>query len=91
MLSPLDTSGEKPYEEFVGEGECACEIQMRNLRAVSYVAAPPGAVAVLLAELERLIVDADAPISKSAIAALLAAVVPQFRHVETGKSLDQRM
>ncbi len=91
MVSPLDTSGEKAYEEFVGDGETALEIQMRELLAVSYVPAPKGAVAALLAELERLIVDAATPISKSDIAALLAAVVPQFRHVETGKSLDQRM
>jgi FlaA1/EpsC-like NDP-sugar epimerase len=91
LLAPLDTSGEKPYEEFLGENETAVEIGMRELLAIRYVPAPQGAVAKLIEELERYVAHPDVPVDKSTIVARLAAAVPQFHHVETGKTLDHRM
>jgi len=91
LLAPLDTSGEKPYEEFLGENETAIEIGMKELLAIPYVPAPEGTVATLIGELERYVANADLSVDKSAIVACLAAAVPQFHHVETGKTLDHRM
>jgi FlaA1/EpsC-like NDP-sugar epimerase len=91
LLAPLDTSGEKPYEEFLGENETAVEIGMRQLLAIHYLPAPRGTVATLIAELERYVANADVPVDKATIVARLAAAVPQFHHVETGKTLDHRM
>ncbi|MFZ1936099.1 MAG: polysaccharide biosynthesis protein [Thermoguttaceae bacterium] len=91
LLAPLDTSGEKPYEEFLGENETAVEIGMSQLLAIPYVPAPRGTVATLIEELERYVANARVPADKAAIVARLAAAVPQFHHVETGKTLDQRM
>ena len=91
LLAPLDTSGEKPYEEFLGENETAVEIGMSQLLAIPYVPVPRGTVATLIEELERYVANARVPADKAAIVARLAAAVPQFHHVETGKTLDQRM
>jgi FlaA1/EpsC-like NDP-sugar epimerase len=91
LLAPLDTSGEKPYEEFLGEDETAIEIGMRELRAIPYVPAPKGSVAALIGELERYVANPGLPVDKSTIVKRLAAAVPQFHHVETGKTLDHRM
>ncbi len=91
VLTPLDTSGEKPFEEFVGAGEVAVEIGLPHLVAVPYKGlADPQSMVHVLAELERLVADPARPTSKEDIVALLAPVVPEFAHVETGKRLDDR-
>ena len=37
LLTPLDTSGEKPYEEFVGQGEHAVPCGLETLLAMGHV------------------------------------------------------
>jgi FlaA1/EpsC-like NDP-sugar epimerase len=91
LLAPLDTTGEKPYEEFLGEGETPVEIGMSQLLAAPYVPAPRGAIAALIAQLERYVADPCLAVDKATIVASLAAIVPQFHHRETGKNLDHRM
>ncbi len=36
LLTPLDTAGEKPYEEFVGEGERAIDIGLSTLAGIRH-------------------------------------------------------
>jgi FlaA1/EpsC-like NDP-sugar epimerase len=91
VLTALDTSGEKPYEEFVGAGESAVEIGMDRLRAVPYRRGAAGAVAALLSRLEAALTDVAVPLDKQDIVGWIGEVVPEFRHVETGRSLDDRM
>jgi FlaA1/EpsC-like NDP-sugar epimerase len=89
LLTPLDTSGEKPYEEFVGKGEAAHEIGMSGLLAVRHLATRADAAFV-----ERLASLIDNPASSSAKAGIvtaIASVVPNLQHIETDKNLDQRM
>jgi hypothetical protein len=66
-------------------------VGLSELLAIPYVPAPQGTVAKLIEELERCIATPDVPVDKSAIVARLAAAVPQFHHIETGKTLDNRM
>jgi FlaA1/EpsC-like NDP-sugar epimerase len=91
VVTTLDTSGEKAFEEFVGDGERSVEIGMRRLEAVPYSAAPEGVLPRILCRAEQLVSDPKARVSKEAIVAILAEAVPEFRHVETGKSLDARL
>jgi len=91
LRTPLDTSGEKPYEEFVGPGEQAVEAGMVNLWGVPYGPAPAGAVARFLAEAEQLVGQSDRAVSKEQIVATISTVVPEFHHLERGKNLDARM
>ena len=90
LLTRLDTCGEKPYEEFVAGDESAVEVGMRELLAVLYSPAPAGSVLTLLESLEnarggRSVTD------KQCLVRALSGVIPTFRHVETGKNLDERM
>lgn len=91
LVTPLDTSGEKPYEEFIGEDESGVEIGLDNLLAVTYAPAPQGSLPPFLTNIERLVSGADAQAEKAAVIAWIASVVPAFQHIETGRHLDQRM
>jgi FlaA1/EpsC-like NDP-sugar epimerase len=89
LLTELDTSGEKPYEEFVAADESPVATPFLALNALQYVP-PPHSLDEALAYLEAIASDATRPAEKSDIARQLSLVVPGFRHVETGRSLDDR-
>ena len=91
LLTPLDTSGEKPYEEFVGSHERSIEIGMKDLLAVPYCPAPSGAVAAFLDKAQRLVADLEASVTKEMIIEAVSEVVPELHHIERGKGLDGRM
>ena len=91
LLTPLDTSGEKPYEEFIGEGEKAINIGMDSLLGIQYLPAPQGTIRPVLKKLEDLISQVNTPETKENIVLLLSSVLPQMRHIETGKNLDDQM
>lgn len=89
LLTPLDTSGEKPFEEFLGEGEASTEIGFNALLGIRHL--PSRAFETHLFEkLERLVGSLELH-RKSEIIGLIAEAIPTFKHVETGRSLDQRM
>jgi hypothetical protein len=48
-------------------------------------------VAALLSRLEAALTDVAVPLDKQDIVGWIGEVVPEFRHVETGRSLDDRM
>ncbi|HLG83146.1 MAG TPA: polysaccharide biosynthesis protein [Bradyrhizobium sp.] len=89
LLTPLDTSGEKPYEEFVAADETPVPTNFAALSALRYVP-PPILLEPALAFLDEIVSDASMKLEKSDIARHVASVVPGFRHVETGRSLDDR-
>jgi FlaA1/EpsC-like NDP-sugar epimerase len=85
-----ETSGEKSFEEFYTSDE---ELDLERFEALGVVR---GATANDLASirstvdgLRALFALPDLP--KGAIVDMLATLVPTFNHVETGKSLDQKM
>lgn len=91
LLTPLDTSGEKPYEEFVGQGESIVDLPgLAALRGVPYLPANSGSVLAFIRHVEQVMDALQAP-EKAALVAAMERVVPQMRHVETGKSLDSRV
>lgn len=85
-----DTSGEKPYEEFYTSAE---SVDLGRFRALGVIrASPPLPLADLhaaLSDLETRFLRTE--FEKADIIAALSAVIPGFRHLETGKSLDNRM
>jgi hypothetical protein len=91
VLTKLDTTGEKPYEEFVGAGEEVREIGMDRILAVRYQATTPRAITRFISQVEAALTDIAAPIDKQDLIAWISEVIPQFRHVETGQTLDDRM
>jgi len=91
LMTALDTAGEKPYEEFVSTGEVASEIGLQALCAVRHDGPPARELDAVLEFLERAVSDAHVPLSKAEVVAALAKVIPGFEHVETGRSLDDRI
>jgi FlaA1/EpsC-like NDP-sugar epimerase len=89
LLTPLDTAGEKPYEEFVGEGEQLVDVGMRSLRGIAHRANP--SLDALLEMLADLVDDPRRHVDKARLVELVCAAVPAMRHRETGASLDARM
>jgi FlaA1/EpsC-like NDP-sugar epimerase len=89
LLTPRDTSGEKSYEEFVGEGETAIDIGMKAIRAFCHV--PSRAIdSKLFDRISVLIDDAQRPANMNRIVEELSQALASFCHVDTGKNLDQR-
>ena len=89
LLTPLDTSGEKPYEEFVATDEAPASSQFAALGAVRYV--PPSIpLEPAMMFLEQITSSATLKLDKSDIARHVASIVPGFKHVETGRNLDDR-
>lgn len=91
LLTPLDTSGEKPYEEFLGRGESAIELGLPNLLGVRCANTDPRAVKHFLAWLAPLVSGDGASPDKSELVTAIRSVVPEFEHVETNRQLDHRM
>jgi len=89
LLTPLDTSGEKPYEEFVGDGEETREKGLRSLLAV--VHRPSGLSEPDLKKLGDIVSQPKISVTKPQLADLIGDLIPNFRHVETGRSLDARI
>lgn len=90
LLTPLDTSGEKPYEEFLGRGEQEVDIGLASLSALPHL--PTAAVDSRLFEtLQELVNDPDPRTGKEEIVRIFASVLANFQHVETGRNLDQRL
>jgi len=91
LVTALDTSGEKPFEEFVGVGEQTVEVDMRALTGVPYKPCHPESLARFLRQAQRWIEDPAQPITKSLIVEAMAAVISELSHRETGRKLDDRM
>lgn len=95
LLTPLDTAGEKPYEEFVGAAESAHPTNFASLRRVPYLApADPASFPAFLNDIIALMGAKDGdPLTIPALKDAIARVEESFSgsHVVSEKSLDQRI
>ncbi len=85
-----DTSGEKSFEEFYTETEELDWLRFQTLGIVKGRASHQvDGIRKVCDDLRILFEQPD--LSKEAIVDVLSQLVPTFRHVETGKGLDQKM
>lgn len=89
-FSVSDTSGEKPFEEFVTETETADFDRFSSLGVITGKEIPDKS------KVEKLFVDliaafAKKETTKEEVIAIMKAYLPNFKHIETGKSLDSKM
>jgi FlaA1/EpsC-like NDP-sugar epimerase len=91
LLTPLDTSGEKPYEEFVGKGEKLVEVGMNNIVAVPYKPCSQNDLLTFLSTCQSWVDNRLVSLSKNMIVAAISTVIPELVHQEKGKGLDERM
>lgn len=88
--SASDTSGEKAYEEFYTEGECVDLDRYKALGVVTNKEIPDKEkVASLFEKLNGVFDKADS--AKEDVIAVMKEYLPNFKHIETGKSLDSKM
>lgn len=89
-FSISDTSGEKPFEEFVTETETADYDRFSSLGVITGKEIPDKN------KVEKLFVDLSTAFSKNEttkeeVVSIMKAYLPNFEHIETGKSLDSKM
>jgi len=85
-----DTSGEKTFEEFYTDTDVKDETTFVNLGAVkNSKKRPVEEVEAIFANLRRVFARPDA--TKADVVAILKDYLPNFQHIEKGKSLDNRM
>ena len=88
--SKSDTSGEKPYEEFVTESEITDYDRFKSLGVITGKEIPDKAkISELFVNLNESFNRSD--IKKEEIVAIIKSYLPNFEHIETGKSLDGKM
>jgi FlaA1/EpsC-like NDP-sugar epimerase len=89
-FSSSDTSGEKAYEEFYVEGE---PVDMKRFAALGVIMEKPApnraAVEKLIDTLEETFEKPGT--TKEEVVQIIASYLPNFEHIETGKSLDGKM
>lgn len=90
LLTPLDTSGEKPFEEFLGADETAAPFGLRSVSALKHIASGVEHTS-LVTTLEQLIEGSEGKLAKDDVVAAIKRVLPTFSHKETGRSLDDRL
>ena len=85
-----DTSGEKTFEEFYTNGET---LDLETFSRLGIVTNAPrrgiAEIASICGELRALFASAEA--TKAQVVHILRRYLPNFAHIETGKSLDQKM
>ncbi len=98
LLTALDTAGEKPYEEFIAEGETALEAGFDELMALAYKPAESGLVSALIKDVQAIFHEtataARPPsLDKDRLKNLVARIEPSFlkTHKSSDKSLDLRV
>lgn len=89
-FSLSDTSGEKPFEEFVTESETADRERFASLGVIVGKEVPDQR------KVDRLFSDLQAAFdqtetTKEEILRIMKDYLPNFEHIETGKSLDSKM
>lgn len=89
-FSVSDTSGEKPFEEFVTDTETADYDRFQSLGVITGKEIPDRE------KVEKLFVDLNSAFAmeettKEEVIAIMKAYLPNFEHIETGKSLDSKM
>ncbi len=88
--SGSDTSGEKPFEEFVTDTETADMQRFGSLGVITGKAIPDKErIAVLFEQLGAAFEKEKT--EKEEIVQIIKSYLPNFDHIETGKSLDSKM
>lgn len=91
-FSKSNTSGEKAYEEFVTDTETADMNRFSSLGVITGKAIPDkGKIATLFEKLNAAFSSEETPADKEKIVNILHEYLPNFEHIETGKSLDNKM
>lgn len=95
ILTPSDSAGEKPYEEFVGAGEQVVPVSFSNqLSAIRYQIAPElHELSLVLEDFRSLVSGGNPELSLYQLKSIMARIEPSFEanHIEGSSQLDTRI
>ncbi|MDA3950377.1 MAG: polysaccharide biosynthesis protein [Spirochaeta sp.] len=80
-----DTSGEKPFEEFIAQGEELVDSPFEEISLIGKLIMPDHKALESVLNIDPITMPKEEVVNR------VADVVPEFHHIETGKNLDQRM
>ena len=83
-----DTSGEKSYEEFFADDE---DFELNTYESLGYISSPEVEISFEKVKTDFESVFANPNSVKADIVKIINKYVPDFKHIETGKHLDQKM
>ena len=88
--SVSDTSGEKPFEEFFTDGE---EVDMKRFSSLGVITGKEIPDKEKIEKLFKELSDAflREEVSKAELVGIMSSYLPNFEHIERGKSLDSKM
>ena len=88
--SGSNTSGEKAFEEFYTDKETVDLIRMKSLGVVTNKEIPDvSRIEILFKKLNTAFEKSDT--TKDEVVSIMSEYLPNFEHIETGKSLDSKM
>lgn len=85
-----DTSGEKPFEEFVTDTETADYNRFSSLGVITGKSIPDKGRVEKLFDALNAVFDKEST-TKEEVISIMKEYLPNFEHIETGKSLDSKM
>ena len=88
--SGSNTSGEKAYEEFYTDNETVDLARLKSLGVVTGKEIPDKAKVKALFDKLTAVFEKDST-TKEEVVKIMAEYLPNFEHIETGKSLDSKM
>jgi FlaA1/EpsC-like NDP-sugar epimerase len=91
LLTPLDTSGEKPYEEFLGRDETIQDSPFSALGLVHPASISDQRLEEFVDRVAEVVSAPRMSVTKEELLEWMGDVVPLFEHVETGRTLDSRL
>jgi FlaA1/EpsC-like NDP-sugar epimerase len=91
LITPRDTDGEKEGEQFLGDGETSQESGFTGLLSVSQTGADPTILESILIEFSGLLESPSRSVTKADLGRLLSHLLPEFRPIQSGRTLDDRM
>lgn len=95
LLTPANTAGEKPYEEFIGRDETASEIGLSKMQAIAYRPLEDTTqLPALVKRLEAIVLgNGGAAPSKDELKHMIGEIEPAFlrAHIDSKLNLDQRV
>ena len=89
LLTPLDTAGEKPYEEFLAENETATNVNFQSVVATAHL--ENAEIEMIVEQIALVVEDAKAQETVDSIVRLFNRHLRSFRHASSDKLLDDRM
>ena len=91
LLTPLDTAGEKEFEEFCAPGETVNDCGFAALRSLRPPRAEPAVLRSVLDDVSRWLDDSASPVRDDDASDLIRRLVPELEHRASSRGLDARM